>query len=221
MILDFATVRSVFAERAEQERLLRWRHQGFDVVYNYLIAILILATGIACTIWGLDIRAERKGAEMVATAHAAWEANQAAAEEQAKAEELARQQEKEAVIKRWAIVGAKALYPMKNFVEMYHYTANDLKTYLRSGTNRADATGKSIEEVFSQPNQYLNYSDDNPVLEEFLDVSTEFFTEYYAEQFEEKAKPVDVSFQFAELLPNGIFLTNVFGADGYARRWQA
>lgn len=211
------TIREVFADQAAEERRLRWKHKGFDLRYNWLVAICIIALWVAMAKWGMDIRTERKGAEMVATAQAAWEAEQTAAAEQAEAEALAVRKSQEYVMNQEATAVAKAFYGIRNFQEKYHYTNADLETYARCMFNRADATGSSLTEVIAQEGQFLAYSDGNTVLDEYYELAYRFVQEWH----EETSKPVDVSYQFAELTPSGIYLTNVFGADGYARRWQA
>lgn len=211
------TLREVLAEQAQTERTLRWKHKGFDLWYNWAIAILVILMWVAIAKWGMDIRAERKGAEMVATAQAAWEAEQTAAAEQAEAEALAVRQSQEFVMKQEAEAMAKAFFGIRNFVEKYHYSEKDFETYARCMFNRADAGSGRLTEVIAQEGQFLAYSDNNTVLSEYYDMAYRFVQAWH----EETSKPCDTSYQFAELTPSGIYLTNVFGADGYARRWQA
>ena len=112
---------------------------------------------------------------------------------------------------------AKAFWGIRNFVEKYHYSENDFRTYARCMFNRADAGSGRLVEVIAQEGQFLAFSDSNPVLDEYYELALKLVREWH----EEETKPIDSSYQFAELTPRGIFLTNVFGADGYARRWQA
>ena len=75
----------------------------------------------------------------------------------------------------------------------------------------------SLETVVSREDQFLGYSDGNPVLDNYYQLAKQFVTDWHNED----VKPCDFSYQWAELTDKGIFLVNEFGADGYARRWQA
>ena len=97
------------------------------------------------------------------------------------------------------------------------YEDADFWTYYRSAFNRADATGKSLHEVLSQEGQYLGYSENNVMLEKYRKVAEEAVREWHSES----SKPCDLSYQFAELTPSGIWLKADLNADGYARRWRA
>ena len=110
---------------------------------------------------------------------------------------------------------AKAFYGIVKFLDKYHYTEADLETYARCMFNRAEG-GDLITEI-SKPEQFTGYSDANPVLAEYKNLAQRLVEEWH----NETVKPCDVSFRFAELTPNGIYLKQDLHADGYARRWHA
>lgn len=123
-----------------------------------------------------------------------------------------------AVIEREAQDVAKAFYGIRLFVDKYHYADKDLKTYARCMFNRVDA-GNGVNDlhvIVSTPEQFLGYYETSPVLDEFYTVAKEAVAEWHAET----VKPCDLTYRYAELTESGIYLTNEFGADGYARRWQ-
>ena len=197
---------------------LKAKYPWFDIFYNWLVALLILALFVSFVIWGLDIRTERRAAEMTATARAAWE-SELQAEADAEAAEIARVREsQEYVMEQEATELAKAFYGIRNFVEKYHYSEADLATYARCIFNRvyrADTT--DLAKVVGTTGQFLGYDKNNPVLEEYYELALRLVREWH----NESTKPCDVSYQFAELTPDGVFLKQNLHADGYERRWRA
>ena len=212
-----ATMQEVFSKRAEQERLLRWKHKGFDLVYNWVMAVSMLTILILLAVWAVQIHIDRKASGLVAVAMADYQAEQQADIDRQEAAALAQRQTEEYRMQQEAAAVAKAFYGIRNFVDRYGYSAKDFETYARCMFNRADAGSGRLSEVIAQEGQFLAYSDNNPVLDEYYDMALSFVREWH----EETTKPVDTSYQFAELTPQGIYLTNVFNADGYARRWRA
>ena len=207
----------ILAARAQQEEIMRFRHPWVPLFYNWLIAGLVVLLFAGFVWWGLDIHTRHMADEMTATALASWQAEQDAAEAAAEEEQAAIRASEEYVMKQEATAAAKALFPVQNFVAKYHYSESDLLTYLRCMANRADAAGTTLAEVVAQPDQFLGYSDSNPVLTEYYNLAYRFVDEWRHEE----TKPCDTSYQWAELTPNGIYLKNDFRADGYARRWHA
>ena len=86
------TLSAVFAEREEREQLFRWKHPGFDFVYNWIVAMTVVALAIATVIWAVQIHRDRRDAELVAQAYAAWTAEAEATAQAAQAEAEAVQQ---------------------------------------------------------------------------------------------------------------------------------
>lgn len=216
-VLD--TLKQITAGYTARERLLQWRYPWFNVVYNYLIAALIIA--LACSLygWALDVWAQNRADTQARAAVEAAEQAHREAEAARAAELVAAQKSEAAVMQREAEAVAKAFYGIRNFVEKYHYTEKDMKTYARCMFNRADAAGGlyDLETVIGRKDQFLGYDSKNPVLNEYYTVAQAAVEEWHRET----VKPCDVSYQFAELTASGIYLAAEFGADGYARRWQA
>lgn len=201
----------------EQERQLEHKYPWAEIIYNWTLFVAAVWLVISLFCWGVDIHITRRAEEQTAAFTAAYEAEQKAAAE-AKAMELAAQQKsEEAIMEREATEIAKAFYGIRNFVDKYHYTADDLKTYARCVFNRVDAGVNSLEAVIGQKDQFLGYAETNPVLQEFYDVAIEAVEEWHSET----VKPCDSSYRFAELKDRGIFLVNEYGADGYVQRWHA
>ena len=197
-----------FNKQAELETVLCFRHPWFNLFYNWLIAVLVLALFGSFVWWGLQISAERKAEQMTATALAAWH-------EEQQAEDEAIRSSQEYIMDQEAQAVAKAFYGIRLFTEKYHYSEADLVTYARCMFNRAE--NGDLRVVIGQKDQFAGYADSNPVLQEYYDLALRLVREWH----EESVKPVDASYQFAELTTNGIYLKNDLHADGYARRWHA
>ena len=209
----------VFREREEHERLLMWRYPWANVVYNWVIAVLIIAVFVALTVWAINVRNARIEDNRAKTEQAEKQAEEERlAGEQRKAEEEARA-EKEKTIERWAEAGARQLYGIRLFIEKYHYTEKDLETYLRCPWNRYLKDNKltDLATIIYKEDQFTACSERNEVWKEYKALAKKLFTEWD----QETALPCDSAYVFAELTPDGIFLTKKFNADGYERRWQA
>lgn len=215
--MDLTIMKQAIEDQRELERQLERKYPWAPILYNWILFVTAVVLAISLFSWGVDIHIARRADEQTAAFTAAYEAEQKAAEE-AKARELAAQQESEAAImERQATAIAKAFYGIRNFVDKYNYTADDLKTYARCVFNRVDAGVNSLEAVIGQKDQFLGYAETNPVLQEFYDVAIEAVEEWHSET----VKPCDSSYRFAELTERGIYLVNEFGADGYVQRWHA
>lgn len=210
------SLQQVFADQRKREAYATFRNPWVPLFYNYVIALTILVMAASFVWWGLDIHTRHRADALTEAALADYKAEQQAAVD---AENLRREAEAksiEAIMRAEATDCAKALYGIRLFVEKYNYSDADLKTYLRSAFNRADATGRSLHEVFAD-GQYLAYSENNQTLTDQQRLAEEAVREWH----EESTKPCDLSYQFAELTPSGIWLKNDLHADGYARRWRA
>ena len=209
------TLQAVLHERADRERELVSRHPMVPVFCNWAILFMAIALVISLIIWGVDITIRHKADEMTAQAMEERELQEAEAR-QAEQERLAAlAKTKEATIKSQATDCAKALYGINKFIDKYGYTENDLRTYLRCAFNRAEARGKPLDEILYEEGQFLACNQSNPVLTDLYEIAKAAVTDWHNEE----QKPCDLSYQFAELTPNGIYLKNDIHADGYARRW--
>lgn len=206
-------------ERMRKERDMMFRHPWVPILYNYLIAGLLIALTVSIYGWALNVWADARAKEKSAADLAAYQAEQQATEDARLKELAAAQASEDAIIKREATAIAKAFYGIRNFVEKYHYSDEDLTTYARCVFNRVDASKglNSVEVIVSTPEQFLAYADGNPVLSEFYEIAQDAVTEWH----NETVRPCDISYRYAELTEQGIYLVSEFGADGYARRWHA
>lgn len=207
-------------DNEQKIRDMNFRHPWFNLMYNWVIVVVIAGLFVSFGIWGFDIRTDHKAAALTATAMAEYQAEQDAIAAQQRADEEAYQQLEEVLCKNRATAAAKALFAIQSFIDKYHYTTDDLRTYVRSMCNRVDNPSElypdTIEEVVAVPDNYLGYSDNNPVLSQYYEVA---YDEIWTWMHEE-LKPCSNDYVFAELTENGIWLSNQFGADGYARRFH-
>lgn len=211
------SLQQVLAEQRKQEGYMAFRNPWVPLFYNYVMAITILVMAVSFVWWGLDIHTRHRADALTEAALADYKAEQQAAVDAENLRKEAEAKSLEAIIKAEAEDCAKAAYGVRLFDDKYVYEDADFWTYYRSAFNRADATGKSLHEVLSQEGQYLGYSENNVVLEKYRKVAEEAVREWHSES----SKPCDLSYQFAELTPSGIWLKNDLNANGYARRWRA
>lgn len=238
MINDkIATLQEVFAEQAEQEQNMMFRHNWVALFYNWVIAVTAVALLVSTVAyWGVNHK-QHKNEALIAEARAVWEQEQQAAADARAAELAAAQASEEAVIDRESDAVARMFFGIRLFIDKYHYSEADLETYARCAFNRKDSGSyyvtddmgnfvldengekikANVEQIIAQKDNFVGYADSNPVLKEYRDLALKFVTEYH----NETVKPCDSSFQWAELREDGIWLKNNFNADGYARRYHA
>ena len=210
------SLQSVFEEHAEKERELAFKHPLIPIICNWMIVAAVIMLGISFVIWGVNIHIQSKADAMTSEALAAKEQERQAEEFAKLQEQAALEASAEKIIENEAIDCAKALYGIRLFVDKYHYSEIDLKTYLRSAFNRADAKNISLHDVLFD-GQYLASDEKNTVLDEYKQIALKAVKEWH----EETSKPCDTSYQFAELNDNGIYLVPTPNPDGYTRRWRA
>ena len=207
-----STWKGVFEDRADQERQLRWKHPGFDFCYNWIVAAAMLAVVIGLIIWGVQVGLARRDERNMETGRQEIIARQLEAEQSAAAEAERQAQALEALKERLTEIVARAIWGIRNFIEKYHYSEQDIETYVWSAFNRADARGQDLSEVFGEEGQYIAYSEKNTITPEYREMARRFVDKWLDEE-----RPCDPSYQYAELLPQGIFL---FITES-GRRWHA
>lgn len=205
----------IFEKHDQLEAEMIFRHPWVPLAYNWMIAILVVTLLVGFVGWGLDIRSRHMADQMLATTLAEMDAEHEQMIAAAEAQEAEIRASQEYIMDQEATAVAKAFYGISRFVDKYHYSESDFATYARCMFNRAE--NADLQEVVSAKDQFLGYADNNPVLAEYYDLAIKFVREWH----EETVKPCDISYIFAELTPNGIYLRNEFNADGYARRWHA
>ena len=207
-----STWNEVFEDRADQERQLRWKHPGFDLRYNWLVAAAMLAVIVGLIVWGIQVGLERRDERNMETGRQEIIAQQLETEQSAAAEAERQAQALEAKKTAWTESTARAIWGIRNFIEKYHYSEQDIETYIWSAFNRADARGQDLSEVFSEDGQYIAFSNKNTITPEYREMARKFVDKWLDEE-----RPCDPSYQYAELLPQGVFLF----AEQNGRRWRA
>lgn len=208
--------KKVFDEQEEYEEELLFRNPSVPFWYNWIIAVTVLAMFVSFAIWGINIRTQNAHdagmKEVYDAMDAEHEAMMLAAEEEAKLKEQA-----EAGLQiEEAKALARAIFGIRNFIEKYHYTIEDILTYARCVTNRAEATGKSIEEVLAEENQFIAYSKHNDIVKEYYDLMLKFVADWHSGNL----PPCDIKFQNAVLKDTGIWLVDNINAS-VPNRWHA
>lgn len=201
----------------QAEADMNFRHPWFNMMYNWLVTFCVLMLIASFIWWGLDIHTRRQAEAMTEAVLAEMDAEHEKMMAEAEAAQKALLESEEHIIEDQSQAVAKAFYGIRNFIEKYRYNESDLETYARCMFNRSEAHGTDLVSVISEPSQFLGYADNNPILSEYYQTAMKLVRQWHGET----VKPCDLSFQWAELTENGIYLRNDFNADGYARRYHA
>jgi len=213
-------MREFINARSERTRELMREFPWFTKFYNALGALAVLVLIVSLIVWRVDIVKEQKATEAAAIAFA----------EQRAAEELRIQQEKEAELAEQlalaqqqeadTILMAKFIGGINGFVENYGYSENDLRTYAECVINRVydkkHGFPNTIEEVIRQENQWVGFSDDNQVIDQYYKIANVVVSNYYANA----NRPVSSDFCWVELRREGCWLKNEYSDSPYVRTWR-
>ena len=216
---NLALLSEIDAEYTRQIQNLRFRHRKAHDLYKVFAFLVALALSVSLYGWGLDLWAQRRADQQTADARVLWNA-ELAAKEDAHAAQLAAAQKSEAdILNEKAMAVARTFQGIKNFIELYHYDRSDLETYARCIFNRYDAGNgvNSLQVIVSRKGQFTGYSDNLMPLTEYVDLARELILAWEAET----SKPCDLSYQCAELTPDGIYLVTSSNPGLYDRRWHA
>lgn len=206
------TWQEVFRERAEREQFLREKHPGFDLRYNWLVAAAMLAVIVGLIVWSIQIGLAKRDERSMESGRQEVYAAQAASAEAKAEEEKRKQEEFDLWLDTNSDILAQMFFGARNFEERYSYTEDDFRTYARAAFNRADARGIELSEVVFEEKQFMACSPHNTIMKRYKDMAKTFLLEWKTEE-----RPCDVGYQYAELVPQGIFLWAT--KDG--PRWRA
>ena len=218
----------VLVEHEKWISRMTYKHSWFNLVYNWVIWILLAALILSTVFYTIQWQKDRKEQAIRATAYAEWtaeeEAKKKAEKEQQESLEAIEKASEEYTVNRMTTALSKMYYGIKNFETKYHYKELDFKTYGRCGWDRL-LSGKysdrelrdyeNFEKILFQEDQFLSCYENNPDVEPYHTMANNHIKEWRAE----KVAPVSNDFIYAELTENGVYLRNVYKADGYARRW--
>ena len=213
------TISRLMYEYKVRKQALSKKYSWFDFVYKWVIPPVLVILIVLCFVWRVNVYAENKAERLAAIALADYQAEQLAIAEARQAEIDAITNSEEAIIQREAELCAKLLFGINNFIEKYGYSEADLITYLRCVFDRVENEryGSTIADVIQQKDQWVGYSDNNPVLRNYYDIALKAVSDWHSET----TKPVSNDFVYAELTKDGIWLKNDFNANAYSRRYRA
>ena len=167
------TIREVFAARAKDEEYMIFRNPWFNMLYNYIIAVLVIALAAALFWWAVDIHYQRKADAQEAIAIASYQAAEQAKADAAEEQRILAEQSEEAVVDKMSDALAKLFYGADKFKTKYHYSDADFYTLARCVFNRVDDSRfpDTIIGVVSAPLQLQGYSSSNPVWDNLYDIA--------------------------------------------------
>lgn len=181
--------------------------------------LLIIIFSLCIWTWAIGAIAHHNGVvETTEKLTAQFEAEKAAAVQAAKDEIAASrfisgEESKTLQMEREARAIAKALDGIKGITER----DDDLRTYAWNILFRVADPGypNSVEEVVSQPNQYMGYADNNPVVTGKYRIAYEVVESFYAGNW-----PADSKFLYAEWDAKGkVILRNTYLAGRDTEYW--
>lgn len=212
-------LQEVETERERQIENLRFRHRKANDLYKVFAFLTALALSVSLYGYGLDLWAQRRADQQVEDARSSWNEELEAKESAAKQAQEAKAKSEADILNEKAMAVARTFQGIKNFIDLYHYDRSDLETYARCIFNRYDAGNgvNSLQVIVSRKGQFTGYSDNLTPLTEYVDLAKELILAWEAET----SKPCDLSYQCAELTPDGIYLVTSSNPGPYDRRWHA
>ena len=221
----------VLEAREIRRKKLEQKHPWIEILHNWAVVGLVIALAISFIVWGIVVWKDHNAVAYAEAALANYQAEQNAIAQAEAAKAAAEKASEQTNLEAMTLVGQKMTYGIRNFIDKYHYSDKDIQTYIRCPLDRLDKElaamtpeerdkltysdyAEMFEKIVSKEGQFLAYSDSNLPLSEYHDVIYNEIETW----LHERSKPWDISNEFAELRPDGIFLSNQFGADGYARR---
>ena len=200
----------------QQEADMVFRHRWVPLFYNWVIAILIVALFGSFIWWGIRIHRENHDAAVRQAVYDEMDAEHA----QMLADAAEAQRQKDEADTELQIREAKAIARMffgaRNFIAKYGYTNEDLLTYARCPVNRAEASGRTIEEVLAEPGQFIAYSENNDLETEYYNLALQFVADLH----DGKLPPCETKFKYAVFKDTGIWLVDDPGKP-VPERWHA
>ena len=214
----YVTLKEIFDKQKKEEKELSEKYPLFNLFYNWLAVIMMIALVIGFISWGVQVRNNKKVASLVATAMADFQAEQQAAED-VRQEEIAKAAASETTImKNEANYIAKLLYGARHFEDKYGYSTDDFMTLAWCVLNRVDnkAFPNTVKEVVQQEKQWVGYSDSNEITDKFYKIAYSAVEEWHHND----VKPVTNDYAWAELISRGCYLKNDYEAGVYSIRWR-
>ena len=118
----------------------------------------------------------------------------------------------EEMIDQEANLLAKVLYGVKD------NSSDDLRTYCWCVFNRVDnpAFANTLDEVISQPNQWMRYNENNDILAKLKQIAREELLVWH----DRASRPCSSEYVYMDWTPNDIVLRNDFVAQRSTRYWR-
>lgn len=201
------------AKVEEEEPAKRQRRRRNPVVVKYLPTVVVLVLfGLAELLtWKTATdRATKKTEERMTAWHESEMQAYIAEQEELKAAEM--KAEDLFVVENEAEWLARVLYGIKS------NSTDDLKTCCWCVFNRVDSPGypNTVQEVVNQPQQWMAYKEDNPVLEDLYQIAYDQLTTWYSGG----RRPVSAEFVFMSWSPTEIVLRDNWKDGSSTHYWR-
>lgn len=218
------TFMKTIEENEERIRRLNARYPWVPILFNWIIAALIVLLVFSFVRWGIKIRNDNREASIRATAYAEFQAEQTAKEQEA---EDAKKKEEASIASQMARdidLMAMFLDGIKGFVENRGYTDIDVETYGQCPINRVlnttDAEFKDIttlEEAIMQDSQWVGMSLSNQITIGNKAIAEKLVTRFYNKE----PMPCSNSYCWTEFTDRGLWLKSDYGPAAFNNTWRA
>ena len=211
---DKETLKQTINEKAAEVHELEKKYPWYDILYNWVCALLVVVLFVSFGIWGVDIHTKRTAQAYADSVAAQKDAEHQAFIAQQEADKLAAEQSLENIMKANAQVKAKLAYGSRNFIEKYNYSDADFMTLYQCIDNRLKNsmyTGMTIDEIAFQEGQFIASFDTNPVQDYYFNLAMK------SERLKQAqvSEPVGTDYVYTIYTPHGIFLANDPKAPAY------
>lgn len=230
------TLKEVLANQRKREMDLRFRHPGFNLVYNWILAILIASLMIG-SIWAWSHnRKVEKEQSIYATAYAEGKADvvseqQAQAEAEANSQAAYKKKIDDLMTADTQLV-ARFLQGIEGFEtnEKYNYTPIDVETYGQCPINRVlDETEfawcTTLEQAIMQENQWVGMSLNNQPTQRNVQIAQKLVHRLYAilypDLYEDDPMPCSSKYCWTEFTKDGLWLKSTYGTATFNNTWRA
>lgn len=200
---------------------LAYHPKARDVI-RYVVTGIIFVSVTLFMMWGISVKAEKNRA-IIREQELAEERAQIWAEDQARMQALEAQRAADEAARKMAIeediiLMSKFFAGIDGFVENWGYSDRDIRTYGECVINRVldKRFPNTIEEVITQENQWVGFSENNQVIEKYYQIASTVVNNYYNDAI----RPCSSAYCWVDLNKNGCWLMSEYSDSPYVGRWR-
>lgn len=209
----------IVREQEEETRKIVEHHPKFQQIWLRSVGALVLTFIISLIFFTVKGNMEAHALAAELRAQEAYAAEQEAIAREKQRDIQAAQNEEMARRERETMLIAQLMSGLKGFVENYGYTNDDLITYAECPLNRVLNQGftcQTIEEALMQDAQWVGFSTENEVTQQYYKLARWVINDFYTNPF----RIVSNEYCWAELNKDGCYLKKEVELNPYSRVWR-